>query len=241
MYEFLIVLLLSLIPALGKFGGGIAAEFFKVSQKTLGISLHGATGVIFAVISIELIPRSFEAGNPLLIILAFIAGGIFFILMDQFVIPQRNPDSSNNASAWAVFFAVAVESFSDGLMIGTGVLIALSLGLLLALGQVSADIPIGFINVASFKETIFQLKKRVLINLAASLSVFVGATVGYFAVKGQPEIIIFVLLSFTAGILLTVTAEEIIPQSHKEREARLAALALIGGFALFALISSYLP
>jgi len=38
---------------------------------------------------------------------------------------------------------------------------------------------------------------------------------------------------------LTVTVEEIIPESHRDVEARLAALAFIGGFALFALLSSY--
>ncbi|MGB7969790.1 MAG: ZIP family metal transporter, partial [Methanobacterium sp.] len=105
---------------------------------------------------------------------------------------------------------------------------------------VTADIPMGFVNIASFKEKGFLFKKRFLINLAASLSVIVGATLGYFAIKGQPQIVIFALLSFTAGILLTVTVEEIIPQSHREGEARLAALAFIGGFALFALIATYI-
>jgi ZIP family zinc transporter len=238
MNQFIIVLLLASIPALGKFGGGIAAELFKISQRTLGIALHGATGVIFAVISIELIPRSFAASNPLLITLTFIAGGLFFVLIDQFIIPKRS--LVKNASVWALFIAVAVESFTDGLMIGTGVLIALTLGLLLSLGQVSVDIPMGFVNIASFKKNGFLLRKRILINLAASLAVFVGAILGYFAIKGQPPIVIFALLSFTAGILLTVTVEEIIPQSHREGEARLAALALIGGFALFALLSTYL-
>lgn len=239
MDQILIVFLLALIPVVGKFGGGVAAEFFKISQKTLGIALHGATGIIFALISIELIPRSFEAGHPLLIISAFIAGGIFYILIDQFIIHQKNFGSKKDASAWAIFLAVSVDSFSDGLMIGTGVLISVGLGLLLSLGQVSADIPMGFVNIASFKNLI-QRKKRLIINLAASLTVFVGATIGYFAIKGQPPILIFTLLAFTAGILLTVTIEEIIPQSHREGEARLATLAVIGGFALFALISTYI-
>jgi hypothetical protein len=41
-----------------------------------------------------------------------------------------------------------------------GVLIALTLGLLLSLGQVSADIPMGFVNIASFKKNGVQLKKK---------------------------------------------------------------------------------
>ena len=121
------------------------------------------------------------------------------------------------------FFAVAVESFTDGLMIGTGVLIAITLGLLLSLGQATADIPMGFVNISSFKEKGFLFKKKFLINLAASLSVIVGATIGYFAIKGQPQIVIFALLSFTAGILLTVNCRRdntTIPQRRRSQISR---------------------
>ena len=77
-------------------------------------------------------------------------------------------------------------------------------------------------------------------NFFASVPVLIGALAGYWLLKGQPLIVEYAVLAFTAGVLLTVTAEEIIPESHRNGEARLAALALIGGFALFALISSYL-
>lgn len=76
-------------------------------------------------------------------------------------------------------------------------------------------------------------------NFSSIIPVLIGATAGYWLVKGEPAIVQFALLSFTAGILLTVTVEEIIPESHREGEARLAALAFIGGFALFALLSSF--
>ena len=63
---------------------------------------------------------------------------------------------------------------------------------------------------------------------------------GYWLVRGRPAIVKLGLLAFTARILLTVAVEEILPEAHKEDEARLAAVALVGGFALFTLISVYL-
>jgi zinc transporter, ZIP family len=45
--------------------------------------------------------------------------------------------------------------------------------------------------------------------------------------------------AFTAGILVTVVVEEIIPSAHEEKEARVAALIFVDGFALFTLLSSY--
>jgi len=239
MNEFMVVILLALLPVAGSVIGGIAPEFFKISPKNLGLALHATTGIILAVISIELIPRSLEAGNPFVIILAFIAGGIFFILIDQFIHIQTRLSSSDKKGAWAIYLGILVDLFTDGLMIGTSSLISLQLGFLLALGQVSANIPGSFASIAKFKDRGVNQKRRIILNFSSVIPVLIGATAGYWLVKGEPEIVKFALLSFTAGILLTVTVEEIIPESHRDGEARLAALAFIGGFALFALISSY--
>ena len=42
-----------------------------------------------------------------------------------------------------------------------------------------------------------------------------GATVGYFGVRAQPEIVKLALLAFTAGILVAVAVEEMIPEAHE--------------------------
>lgn len=242
MNEFLLIILFSLLPALGTFAGGIAAEFFKISRKNLSLALHAAAGIILAVVSVELMPHALEASTPWIVVLAFIAGGVFFIAMDQLInfVQFRLTGLNQSTAAWAIFLGTTVDSFTDGLMIGTGSLIAIQLGFLLALGVVSADLPEGFATIATLKEKGISRNIRFLLILSASLPVLVGAALGYLFVKGQPEIVEYVILAFTAGVLLTVTAEEIIPESHRNGEARLAALVLIGSFALFALISSYL-
>lgn len=242
MDELLIILLLSLLPALGTFAGGIAAEFFKISRKNLSLALHLAAGIILAVISVELIPHALEASIPWIVILAFVLGGIFFIILDQLIdyMQVRYGDLSQSTAAWAIFVGTAIDSFTDGLMIGTGSLVAIQLGLLLAVGVVSADLPEGFATISALKDKGIKRRNRMLLIISASVPVLIGAFAGYLLVRGQPAIVEYAILAFTAGVLLTVTAEEIIPESHKEKEARLAALVLICGFALFALISSYL-
>lgn len=242
MNEFLLIILFSLLPALGTFAGGIVAEFFKIDKKNLSLALHLAAGIILAVISIELMPQILKADTPWIVISAFIAGGLFFITVDQLInfVQGRLGNSNQSTAAWAIFFGVAIDSFTDGILIGAGSLINLQLGFLVAIGVVSADIPEGFATIAAFKERGINRSLRILLNLLASLPVLLGAVAGYLLVKGRPAIVEYSILAFAAGILLTVTAEEIIPESHKNGEARLAALALIGGFALFALISSYI-
>jgi zinc transporter, ZIP family len=241
MNEFILVILFSLLPAIGTFAGGTIAELFNISKQTYSLALHAATGIIFAVISVVLIPQALKASSPWIVILTFVLGGVFFITMDQLInFVQGRLGEDKSTAAWSIFFGVAIDSFTDGIMIGTGALINIQLGLFVALGVVSADIPEGFATIAAFKARGINRKMRIFLNLLASLPVFVGATLGYFLVKGQPLIVEYAILAFAAGILLTITAEEIIPESHKNGEARLAALVLISGFALFTLISTYL-
>ena len=241
MPEFLRILTLAALPALGNFAGGLAAEFLHVSERTLSLALHAAAGIILAVVGIELMPTALQAKPAWVVILALVAGGVFFLLADHGIDLLRCRFGGEGSSApWAIFFGVSIDLFSDGLMIGTGAVIDLRLALLLALGQVSADLPEGFATIASLKRQGIPRRRRLLLALSFALPVLIGAAAGYFGVRGGPELVRMALLAFTAGILVTVTVEEIVPEAHRGEEARLASLAFIGGFALFTALSVYL-
>jgi ZIP family zinc transporter len=138
-----------------------------------------------------------------------------------------------------IYVGVAVDLFSDGVLVGTGSTLAIGLGLLLAVGQVPADVPEGFATIASFKRAGVARKKRILLAASFALPILVGATLGYWAVRDAPDIYKLSLLAFTAGILLTVAVEEMVTQAHQTEDTRLDSLLLVGGFALFALIAVY--
>ena len=241
MEGYLIALAYASLPALGNFGGGLLAEMMNVSRKALSLALHAAAGIVFAVVGVELLPEALKVKPAWLPVLAFVLGGGFFLLVDQAlgIVRARVGDPKAGTAPWMLFFTVAVDLFSDGILIGTGSTLSLSLGLLLALGQVPADIPEGFATIANFKAQGVPRAKRLLLSAAFALPILLGTTFGYWVVRGQPDVYKLVLLAFTAGILTTVTVEEIIPEAHEDGESRFAALVFVGGFALFALISAY--
>lgn len=134
------VLLLALFPAAGNFLGGITAELIRTTRKRLSLALHLAAGILFGVISIELAPRAFEGAPPWLAAIAFLAGGLFYIGLESLIhrLTGEAPDGDSADSvsgAWVIYGAVAVDLFSDGLLIGTGSSVSLSLALILALGR----------------------------------------------------------------------------------------------------------
>jgi ZIP family zinc transporter len=245
--QYLAALGLAALPALGNFGGGLIAEFSRLSAKSLSLALHFAAGIILAVVGIELMDTAMEATHPWVIALTFVLGGGFAVLLDKTIdfVKCRFGNKTGGAGPWMIYTGVAVDLFSDGVMIGTGITVSSTLAFLLALGQVTADIPEGFATVATFKKQNVPRIRRILIAASFAIPILIGTTIGYWAVRGAADIYKFALLSFTAGTLLTVAVEEMLAQAHAAQEEEgeesgWQTMSLSAGFGLFVLLSAYL-
>ena len=236
MNELFSVLLLALLPAAGNFFGGLLAEIRPISARSLSLALHAAAGVVLAIVGVEIMPQALQAEPAWVMVVALVLGGLFYMLIESWA-SSRLEQAGSDAGPWFIYLTVAIDLFSDGLMIGAGSSIDLRLGLLLALGQVTADIPEGFATLASFRSRGMGRARRLWLGASFALPVLLGAGLGFGLVRSQPEIVKLALLAFTAGILMTLVVEEIVPEAHTGEEARSAALFFIGGFALFTLLS----
>lgn len=206
---------------------------------------------MFGVIAVELAPRTLEGVEPLLAVLGFVAGGAGFVGLDAVIkrfqsnsADERTttgaPREGREGGAWAIYTAAAIDPFGDGLLIGASSSISFELALILALGQVTADIPEGFATIATFRDNSVARSKRLLLALSFTAPVLVGALVSYFLLRGQAEVYQLTALAFIAGMLLVAAAEEIMTAAHEVYPpAKLSSLALIGGFGLFAAVASY--
>ena len=245
------VLLLALFPAMGNFAGGLLAEMIRTSRRTLSIALHLAAGIVFGVIAMELAPRTSEGLAPWLAVLGFVAGGAAFIGLDSLIERFQTPAEVEAAEApgfgegragraWTIYAAVAVDLFADGLLIGAGSSLSFELALILALGQVTADIPEGFATIATFRDNGVPRGKRLLLSASFIVPVITGALMSYFLLRDQSEALQLTALAFIAGMLLVAAAEEIMTEAHEvSPPSRMSSFALICGFGLFAAVAGY--
>jgi len=242
MNSFVAALFLAALPAVANFLGGLAAEAVPISQRTLSWALHAAAGVVLGVVAVELLPEALHQEPEWLIIAAFVAGGLSFIGLDKAIDLVRVRIGGTSAAPLAIYAAVVIDLFSDGLMIGAGATISLSLALLLALGQSVADLPEGFATIASFRRTGIPRARRLLIAASFAIPILLGTVIGFTVLREASDFARYAVLAFTAGILLTAVIEEIVPQAHADADcgtdARIPTLFLIGGFALFALLAT---
>jgi ZIP family zinc transporter len=233
------------LPAAGNLVGGGIAELVGIPPAVLGFALHFAAGTILAVVGIELMGTALHTAHPWIIALAFIAGGAAAAWLESGIefIACRFGKAGSGAGPWMIYAGVAVDLFSDGVMIGTSASISGKLALLLALGQVAADIPEGFATIASFRKTGMDRTARLALTASFALPILAATTLGYFALREAPAVVKFALLSFTAGMLTTIAVEEMIEEAHDSGEGRESGWQTLGlavGFAVFIMLSSYL-
>jgi ZIP family zinc transporter len=174
-------------------------------------------------------------------LLAFVAGGAMFIALDRAIgyVQGRLGGGEKQAGAFAIFSGVSIDLFSDGVMIGTGTVLNPALGLLLALGQVPADIPEGFAAIATLRSAGIGRKRRILLAGAFAIPILLGATIGFFALRDAPEVLTLAVLALTGGALTTVVVEEMVTEAHGGATSQLGPIFLTAGFALFGAISVY--
>lgn len=241
MSGFLTVLGLALLPALGNFSGGLLAEFRHVSKRNLNQALHAAAGIVLAIVAVELVPRALQSTSGWIVGLAFGLGGLAYVGLERVVerFQKRKGSGEDRTSMWMIYVAVATDLFSDGLMIGAGSAVGSSLAIVLALGQVLADVPEGFATIANLKNKGVPRGRRLLLGAAFAVPVLTAAALAYVLLRGQSEALKMAALVFTAGLLTVAAVEDMITEAHESaKDAPSSALAMIGGFVLFTFVSA---
>ena len=244
MNGYLLALALALMPAFGNFAGGVIAEIVPTTRRMLSRALHVAAGIIVAVVAVELLPEALAGAAPWLVVLGFCLGGAFYMLLewalDRFQFGGGEQLGGSSSGPWMVYAAVFIDLFSDGLMIGVGSAVSFSLALVLAIGQVTADVPEGFATIANFRDKGVPRSKRLLLSASFVIATLLGATIGYWLLRDQSEALQLMALAFTAGLLILAAVEEMLGEAHEVAEDnRTSAAFFIGGFALFTLVASY--
>ena len=238
-----LVLGLALLPALGNFSGGLAAEASRTTGRRLNYALHGAAGLVIAVVAVGIMPRVLEGLSAWVIALAFALGGIAYVGIEKLVESlqkrQGQQGEGGQTSVWMIYIAVSIDLFSDGLLIGAGSAVSPSVAIILAAGQVLADVPEGFATIATMKDKGIPRSKRILLSASFAIPVLSAAVFAYFVLRNQPEAFKLAALTFTAGLLTVAAIEDMVSEAHESGDdTHISPLAFIGGFVLFVLVSA---
>jgi len=239
--DFLLVLTYALLPAIGNLIGAALAESLHSPRWVIGAALHGAAGIAIALAAVDLMPRILDAIPMWVIVLAFLLGAGFSLLLWYGVRALRGPFGRTRRKALMVYVVIGADLFSDGLMTGAGSAVASGLGLLIGATQTIANIPGGFAATKNLQGNKVPRGRRWLLSFFLFLPVMTSAAIGFWLLGGQGDFVQNAALAFIVGVLLLATIEDMIPEGDRPQPARwISTLSFAAGFAGLSLAATYL-
>lgn len=236
------VLGLAMLPALGNFLGGVGALWIVPTGRFLNRVLHIAVGIMLAVISIEIMPEALKKASPWLLAPAFIIGGCIYLALETLVEKSQKNGVGMGVRSWMIYAAVMTDLIADGLLIGAGSAVSFRIGFIVALGQVIADIPEGFVVVSNFRHKGISRWEGLILSASFMIPVVVSALLTFFLLRDQGANIQMFSLVLVSGLYLLAAVEDMMSEAHESAEdTRWSAFCLLLGFGLFMLLSGIVP
>jgi ZIP family zinc transporter len=197
---------------------------------------------------VELLPEAFEGVGELWGLYAFFAGliiiGIIDLLIPEFENPhnfsqidtkEKKVDEKLMRVGILTALAIAIHNFPEGLATFGSTLVNVELGVLITFAIAIHNIPEGIaVSVPIFYAT-NDKKKAFLYSFLSGFSEPVGAVVGFLILLPfLSEWVLSFLLAFVAGIMVYISADELLPAAHEYGHGHCAVLGLIVGMFIMA-------
>lgn len=209
--------------------------FLRVEkEKIISFSLSFASGVMFTISLIDLIPSAYDYLNKyiyffrLLIIFFFFLFGIF---LSSFISSKFDKSKDNSLKKVGIIsmLAIILHNIPEGIITFIVSGVNLNLGIKLALAISMHNIPEGIsISIPYYYATNKKLKTFLLV-LLSGFSEILGALISYlFLSKYVNSFFIGICFSIIAGIMINISLSELLPEAFKYQN-KLTYLGFITG------------
>lgn len=226
-YSLVSVLIVSIIPLAGIFILGIKLSKLK---KVLIYLVSFSAGALLGDAFIHLFPEIIGVGYNTLAALYILAGILVFFILEKFVHWQHchAPITKTHVHPFAYMNLLgdALHNFIDGLIIAASYLVSLPVGIATTIAVVLHEIPqeigdLGIMLYAGFSK-IKAVMLHFIIGLVAVLGTLVGLGLNRFFVNSE-----LFLVSIAIGGFIYIAGSDLIPELHKETNAKKSTIQII--------------
>ena len=134
--------------------------------------------------------------------------------------------------------AVAVDLLLDGVLVGLGVRLGTSQGIILTIALTLEILFLGLSVVSELHEGGMAKKRAVMLCVAVGLTTAVGAIGAALLLGDVSTSVMSFVLAFGAAALLYLVVEELLVEAHEERESVwLGAMFFLGFIVIYVLAS----
>ncbi len=213
------VLIILIISVLGPVLGSLIGVLKRPSEKFMYDMLSFAAGVMLAISFLELIPESIQFSNEWFCITGIVIGAFLMYLTDR-LLPHIHPELCSQEqgrdlkkTALYLIIGISIHNFPEGMAMAIGTVTEMKTGIAIALAIAIHDIPEGICTAAPFYHSTGQRLKSFLVSAATAIPVVIGFIIAHCIYKSIPGEFVGLIIGATAGLMIYICADELIPSS----------------------------
>lgn len=210
------------IVALSVSGPIIGSAIGVLKMPTFGYicnMLCFAAGVMLAISFLELIPESLEISSPAITIGGLVLGSLAMYGLDR-IIPHIHPslcaqEQGCNLERTSVYLILGIflHNFPEGMAIAIGSVTEIKTSITIALAIAIHNIPEGICTSAPYYHSTGRRIKAFLLSASTAIPILIGYVTAQYLFQQVSTQVVGLLISSTAGLMIYITADELIPNS----------------------------
>ncbi|MBI5414707.1 ZIP family metal transporter [Candidatus Peregrinibacteria bacterium] len=227
-YAFISATLISLVS----FSGALALLFqHKKIEKILLHLVAFSAGTMMAGALFHLLPEALAA-YPLKNVLPFgflIIGFSVFFILERFIFwhhCHRNGDCEVHPVGYMSLIGDAIHNFLDGVVLIPAFFIDTHVGIATTIAIIAHEIPQEIGDFGVLLHAGMEPAKALFLNFLSAVFAILGVFFGW-GIQGKMETMTPFLLAFTAGGFLYISASDLVPELHKEKNLLKATFSFL--------------
>jgi zinc transporter, ZIP family len=222
--------------------GSLIGVMRKPSELFMYNMLAFAGGVMLAISFLQLIPESIKFSSILVAAFGVATGSLFMFGIDK-MIPHIHPElcrqeQGKNLKRTSKYLIVGIflHNLPEGMAMAIGVVSDIKISLVIALAIAIHNIPEGITTSAPYFYCSKKRLKSFLISSSTAIPLLIGFLLAYWLYNYIPIHFIGFIIGATAGLMIYITSDEIIPASCSKLSSHTTIFSLIAGVLLVILL-----
>jgi ZIP family zinc transporter len=227
----------ALLAASSLLVGALITFAIPIGRRSLGLIMAFGAGVLISAVSYELVEEAVAvAADPFAVAAGFVLGALVFFAGDVAI--DRRLKGKEGSGGLGIVLGAILDGIPESVVIGASLLAGESASLAVIVAVFLSNVPES-ISASSDMARDGWSKGKVLALWGVVVAVSaLAAGIGYALLEGTSGSWIAAIQAFAAGAILTMLADEMIPEAFEATGHRkTVGLALASGFALSAALS----
>jgi len=213
------VVFIVIISVLGPIIGSVIGVVKKPSFMYMCNMLCFAAGVMLGISFLELIPESIHISSVGICVAGIIMGSLIMYGVDR-IIPHIHPElcaqeQGCNLQRTSVYLILGIflHNFPEGMAIAIGAVTKTKVSLIIALAIAIHNIPEGICTSAPYYHATGNRLKAFLISSSTAVPLLIGYLLARYILGYITPGVLGFIIGATAGLMIYITLDEIIPNS----------------------------